>query len=185
MLIDKYLPEFQFRERHELEVSAPPAEVLRAAVAYSPTNDPFFRAMIALREFPLRINELIGREASSPHTPSFSMDNFTLLNISEGHEAVFGLAGRLWQMGYGLVPLKNTSEFEAFRQPGSVKLALNFAVTALPDGKTALTTETRVFCLDKEAQLKFTLYWYLIRPISGMLRRKMLLAVQRQSELNR
>ena len=43
-----------------------------------------------------------------------------------------------------------------------------------------LTTQTRVHCLDADALRRFTSYWYLIRPVSGLIRRRMLKAIARR-----
>jgi len=44
----------------------------------------------------------------------------------------------------------------------------------LPDGRTRLLTETRVHCVDAGARRRFTPYWWLIRPVSGLIRRRLL-----------
>ena len=46
---------------------------------------------------------------------------------------------------------------------------------------TRVTTETRVLCAD-DARPKFRLYWMLIRPFSGLLRRFMLRAIRQEAE---
>ncbi|MFG1397679.1 hypothetical protein [Roseixanthobacter pseudopolyaromaticivorans] len=180
MIIDKYLPHFQFCEKHAIEIAAPPSAVLTAAMNYQFSSDPFLRSMIAVRELPARISDVIGRTRSEP-APPFSMKNFSLLEVSEGREAVFGLAGRFWQPKYGLATVSSAGDFDAFNQPGCAKLALNFAVMRQSNDKTKLTTETRVFCLDDEARRRFAPYWYLIRPVSGMIRKRMLATIRGNS----
>lgn len=103
MIIDKYLPKFQFREEHALEVAASPSQALESALNYQLADDPFFRSMIALRELPARIMDFISGTQSAPVQP-FSMKNFTLLEVSEEREAVFGLAGRSGKRNMGRPP---------------------------------------------------------------------------------
>ncbi|WP_201742261.1 hypothetical protein [Mangrovicoccus ximenensis] len=43
-------------------------------------------------------------------------------------------------------------------------------------------TETRVFCLDRAAERAFAPYWYLIRPVSGLIRRRLLAMAARAAE---
>ena len=43
-------------------------------------------------------------------------------------------------------------------------------------------TETRVYCLDEVSRKRFKLYWMLIRPFSGLIRREILQAVKRNAE---
>jgi hypothetical protein len=92
---------------------------------------------------------------------------------------VFGLTGRFWQADYGQVSLQNSEDFLSFNAHGAARLALNFSVECLANSRTRLATETRVFCLDAEAKRKFTPYWYLIRPVSGLIRQKMLATIGR------
>ena len=50
---------------------------------------------------------------------------------------------------------------------------LNF--TAQPKGQgTRLTTRTRIWCGDEASRRRFNLYWLLIRPASGLIRRRLL-----------
>ena len=57
------------------------------------------------------------------------------------------------------------------------RIAIGFEAQARPNGGSYLSTETRVADLD----LAFRLYWLLIRPFSGLIRRRWLRAVARTS----
>ena len=89
MLLDKYLGEYQFSERHAIEINAPAFQIIAAAAAYDPRQDPFFRRMIALRELPSR---LLQRQTAAP---PFGLQNFSQLERNE-QELVYGLIGRFW-----------------------------------------------------------------------------------------
>jgi hypothetical protein len=178
--IDRYVPKPDFRERHLLPVLAPPARLLAAAAAYRPEDDPFFRRMIGVREWPMRLGRsLLRREGEPP--PPFGIDNFTLLERDDT-EIVYGLAGRFWAWDYGLLPVDDAAHFRALCEAGSAKLALNFAVEQASDGGAILSTETRIACVDQSARRAFTPYWYLIRPVSGLIRRRILGAIRDASE---
>ncbi|GAA0545419.1 hypothetical protein GCM10008941_26660 [Rhizomicrobium palustre] len=56
---------------------------------------------------------------------------------------------------------------------------LAFAAHRTPDGQTRLVTETRVHCANRSARLRFTPYWLLIRPVSGLLRQRTLSAIKK------
>ncbi|WP_306301746.1 phospholipase D-like domain-containing protein [Komagataeibacter kakiaceti] len=43
-------------------------------------------------------------------------------------------------------------------------------------------TETRVFCPTPAVLWRFAPYWYLIRPVSGLIRQRMLAMLRRQAE---
>lgn len=175
-LLNKYLGQYQFSERHAIAITAPQARVLAAVAAYDPKHDRFFRSMIALRELPAR---LMPRNKPSP--PPFGLHNFCLLEQDEG-ALVYGLIGRFWQAEYGLKQIADGPEYLAFAQPGVAKLALGYAVSPLPDGRCRLETETRIFCPDDASRRRFTPYWYTIRLVSGLIRRRMLRAIKTASE---
>lgn len=180
-LNNKYLPLFHFSEKHALSIAAPQAVVMAAVQAYRPENDKFFRAAIALREIPVRLfDKLRGRTMVS--RPAFSLENFTLLERNDDHEIVFGLAGKFWQPDYGQVSVVDAKAFQLFNEPETAKLVLSYYAEKLDDTHTRLTTETRVFCLDNTARRKFAPYWYLIRPVSGLIRRRMLHSVAQMTK---
>lgn len=178
MLNDKYLPVWHFSEKHGLNIAAKQADVMAAVLAYRPDNDAFFRGAIALRELPIRLIDRIQRRAASPRK-AFNLDNFTLLEQENNQQLAFGLAGKFWQPDYGQVTVMDTEDFQTFNQPGAAKLVLSYHLEKQDENHTRLTTETRVFCLDKQAQQKFAPYWYLIRPVSGLIRLRMLRSISK------
>ena len=179
-LIDRYLPDPHFRERHRLAVRAPSRTVLRAARASRTETDPFFRAMIGLRELPMRVMQRLSQPSSVDRRP-FGLQDFTLLD-SDDHEIVYGLAGRFWRSDFDLTPVEGGAGFLALDDPGVARLALNFAVGTEGRGICELSTETRIVCADADARAKLRLYWHLIRPVSGLIRRRTLASIRRVSE---
>ncbi|WP_429923703.1 hypothetical protein ACQY1H_10100 [Agrobacterium vitis] len=180
-LIATYLPNYSFQEVHSCVISASTDTVISAVADYSPEADPIFRTMIGLRELPTRFASFLrGKQAQLP--PPFGLHNFTLLERRDGAELTYGLVGRFWRPDFGLVPIKDGSAFLRFDTPGVAKLALGFSAARQADGTTLLVTETRVFCPDRACWLKFAPYWYVIRPVSGLIRRRILAAMKRASE---
>ena len=55
-------------------------------------------------------------------------------------------------------------------------------IEAAAGGATRLTTETRVLCADAGSRRRFRVYWAVVRPGSGLIRRMMLRAVRREAE---
>lgn len=174
-LLDKYLHEYQFSERHAIEILAPSSRVIAAVAAYDPQHDRFFRAMITIRELPSR---LMARQAPPA---SFGLHDFCLLEQNDV-ALVYGLIGRFWQAGYGLVKINDGAAFLTFRQPGVAKLALGYAVHPGRNGRCRLVTETRIFCPDRASRRRFTPYWLAIWLVSGLIRRRMLHAIKAASE---
>lgn len=175
----KYLPEYNYREEHHLDMKASPEQIMQSILSYNTADDRFFTCAIKLRELPNRLFNRTKRvkadlSLENLKHENFSLDNFTLLERNNNQEVVYGLAGQLWKIDYGQYTLDDNQSFLTFNQPNCVKLILYFSLQESDEGSTRVTTETRVFCLDRNAFLKFRPYWYLIRPISGLIRRRML-----------
>lgn len=175
-LLDHYLTHFQFQEIHTRQAQATPQQLIDAAQAYRPEQDRFFRAMIGLRELPMR---LLGR---ATRQAAFGLQDFTLLE-RQPDQLVYGLAGRFWHSDYGLEPIADGAAFLAFDQPGTPRLAVGFMACAQDNGHSRLVTETRVYCPDAESLRQFRPYWYLIRPVSGLIRQRMLKGIALRASL--
>lgn len=177
-LLDTHLPHFQFREQHSIDIRATAARIMAAVQAYDSRDDALVRAMTAIREMPQRLLNRFDDAANV--SPPFSLDNFTPVASIPGQALALGLAGRFWKLDYGQQPLEDAQAFERFAEPGAAKLLLGFATMELGAGMTRLVTETRVHCLDAQALRQFRPYWYLIRPASGLIRKRVLKAIKRQ-----
>lgn len=178
MLIDHYLPLFQFREQHEMRADASPATLLDAAAQPQTSEDPWARRFIALRELPGRLAGVQGLQ----NTPPFGLGNFVPLGRDGDRELAFGLLGKFWQADYGLMPVADASAFSQQQTPGVAKLVLNFSTSLDASGHTRLHTETRVYCNNRQALLRFTPYWWLIRPVSGLIRKRLLARINQTAQ---
>lgn len=178
--LDGLLPFATFCERHFLDVAESPAALMAAAFAYRPEDDPFFRAAIALREAPMRLGGRLSG-ACADTRPAFGLDDFTRLEERPGRMLAYGLVGRFWRRDYGLVEIADAEAFRRFDVPGTAKLAVGIWVEGSDDGRTRLVTETRVFCPDSQTRRRFAPYWYLIRPVSGLIRRRILSSIARSA----
>lgn len=179
-IVDRYLPTFQFSERHECRIAAEPSRTIKAAADYQPDDDPFFRTVIGLREVPMRVVSFLTGKIQERPEP-FGLHDFTLLEQRDD-ALVYGLIGQFWKLNYGLRPVVDGNDFTTFVGTDAAKLALSFLASRQTDGMTRLVTETRVFCPDRATRLKFLPYWLLIRPVSGLIRRRILSAIKKQSE---
>ncbi|SCK12150.1 hypothetical protein [Vogesella sp. LIG4] len=173
--LDDFLPHYQFSERHQRRVSTDAGQ-LRAALAALPQwRDPLVERLIALREAPARLAASLGARRQLPAQP-FGLHSFTMLHQDDGG-LVYGLAGCFWQADYGLRTLADAAGFA--RCSDVPRLVLGWQIKPLPDGGSLLQTETRVHCPDRASYLRFLPYWCLIRPVSGLIRRRMLGIVAR------
>jgi hypothetical protein len=94
MLINHYVPIFQFRERHEIFVDAQPSALLDVVTQPDVAADPWMRTFIHIREFPERLLSRLGRGGELKNKPPFGMDNFLLLGRDADREIAFGLLGK-------------------------------------------------------------------------------------------
>ncbi|UFZ03041.1 hypothetical protein LQG66_27885 [Bradyrhizobium ontarionense] len=179
-LIDRFLPNYQFSERHETLVRCPPAELLDLIQSWEPPRDRFSGVAMALRQMPARLMHALA-PSRHPAPQPFSLKSFTPLGRDGDRAMVGGLIGQFWRNDFGLVHIASPEAFIAFNAPRTPKLVLGF--TAEPEGElTRLVTETRVHCPDRTSLLMFMPYWLVIRPASGLIRRRMLGAIKAIAE---
>jgi hypothetical protein len=178
-LMELHLPIHQFRELHSLDIPVEPARAMREVLAHRPEDDVFFRCAIRIRELPMRLMGTYRRRGKEQQA-TFGLENFTLLDRDGDSEVAYGLAGKLWTADFGQARIADAQAFHEYEEPGKVKLVVGVACELLPSGLTRVTTETRVHCLDADALRRFRPYWYFIRPVSGMIRRRMLRAIARR-----
>lgn len=175
-LSDHYLPHHHFSERHWTMVRGDAAAIHDRVAAFDPLNDPLVARIMALREWPRRMLDKAG-----PTGRPFGLTDFTLLERGP-HDSVYGLVGRFWRFDFGLADIPDADAFLAYDRPGTAKLVLSFETEPSRDGAIRLVTRTRIFCPDRGSRLRFTPYWYAIRPVSGFLRRRMLNQIRLQVE---
>jgi hypothetical protein len=178
--MDKYLPNHQFSERHQIAVRCKPGELLDIIQNFRPPKDRFGDMAMSIRQLPARLMHRVAPSRIPPPAP-FTPANFIPLARDGDREIVGGLIGKFWRPDFGLLFVNGPSEFLACNPPKTAKLLIGFATEQLED-VTRLTTETRVFCPDRYALIMFFPYWFAIRPVSGLLRRRMLGAISEIAE---
>jgi len=179
-LIDHFLPTYQFSERHHTLVRCGPRELLDIIQGYRPPRDRVADLFMFVRQIPAN---LLHRSVPARIPPSrpFTVANFVPLGRDGDSEIVAGLVGRFWRPDFGLVAIGGPLEFLAFDAPRTAKLAIGFLVEQAGN-VTRLTTETRVHCPDRYAYMMFLPYWVMIRPASGLLRRRALARIRAIAE---
>lgn len=179
--IDDWLPQWQFDEVHHIRSSATPAALLDAAAAYDPAHDALINTALALREAPARLAARLGGSNALDQRPRFGLADFVALGRDGDQALAYGLAGRFWEPGYGLQPLADARAFHAYADADAAKLLLGFEVQH--DGAAStLTTLTRVHCGSEATRRKLAAYWLVIRPVSGLMRRRILADICRAAE---
>jgi uncharacterized protein YndB with AHSA1/START domain len=176
-VLDRYLPEFDVRERHSRLLDADVGAV-RAAIGQTDLTDiPVVRALLLLRALPARLRARLGGHAT-PVPPPFTLADMTRAGwtpLATGPEEVaFGTLTHPWRIGNEAPLPIDRQSFAAFSTPGYAKVA--FSIRADPDGghRTRVTTETRVATTDPRSRRLFAAYWVVIGPVSSLIRRLIL-----------
>jgi hypothetical protein len=179
MAIDEIVPAYQFGERHEIAIHAPPERVMEAVRSVTAREIHLFRLLTWLRS-PHLGNARESILNPSPDEPILDValrSGFLLLREVPEREVVFGAVvccGRR-------TPPKDVEEWAALS--GSLARAvMNFNVTEAGSGRSRLVTETRVAASDAGSERRFAVYWRLIYPGSALIRRTWLRAIKARAE---
>jgi hypothetical protein len=177
--IDRHMPRYDVRSAHAIEVSAAPGVTYRATRALDMGRSLPVTALFAIRTLPHLLTGK-ARPSRSITLETLFEAGFTILEEDPPREIVMGAVGKFWRPDSGLVRVA-PEEFAGFDEPGYAKGALSFAVEDHSIG-SRLATETRVASTDASARRKFALYWRVIGPFSGLIRRLMLENAKRAAE---
>ena len=176
LLIDQFLPRYDFAVVHAQVFRVPPEVCLRAARNLDLFRHPAIRALLDLRALPGRtVSRLTGRRDDGDHGPAamFRVEDMTrygwdLLGENPS-EIVLGQIGRPWKAaGATAGPV---AAFATYDKPGYAKVALSLRVDPRGTTSSILTMETRVALTDAASLRRFRRYWMVIGPFSGLIRR--------------
>lgn len=184
MLIDTYMPDYQFNEVHTTRVHAPLATVFRAIQEVKASQITLLGLLFGVRTLPGRLLGRAGprRSLDRPMLEIAQRSNFIMLDTSPDKEIVLGTIGQFWRLtGQTNIKLNTAAEFLAFQQPGFAKSVMNFFLEPQAGG-VHIRTETRVHPLDPATQRVFGRYWRIIYPGSALLRVTWLRAIKQQAE---
>ena len=177
MLLDRWLPKFDVSKRYAIEIAESPERVWEELLRYDFGDSIVTALLMGLRGYGFR-RKRTGASQGSSLKERLERFAFTLLEEKPGRELVFGLVGKFWRPDGGLRRLSR-EDFAAFAEPGFAKAAWNLRVESRGDFAATLSTETRVLCLGATARRKFLLYWRVVEPFSGLIRRSLLRGVRR------
>jgi len=180
VLIDRYLHEYDVVERHHELVLADAERTYGAVRSVDLSRSRLVRGLVAARGLPRLVR---GKRSASA---SLTIDDllrggFVWLDEDPGRELVLGVIGTFWRPGGGVRRVE-PAEFAAFDEPGLAKAVWNFRVLPDGEGRSFVTTETRVRVPDEATRRKFLLYWAAIGPFSGLIRKRALRLVKRDAE---
>lgn len=166
------LPVWHFNVQHSGWVAAAPDEVWWALRTLSVQDLVLTRPLVALRH--------LSNSQSLTRGTLFDDGPVTMLHIDAPGYAVAGAIAKPWQFRPARQEPVSLEHFTAFTAPGWVKYLTDFSV-APAGGGTRITTVTRGVATDEHARRLFTLYWTLIRPAVGVVRRDVLASTARRA----
>ena len=192
MLLDKYMPKWDFTEVHSIRVNGDPETVYDAVMETTLAEiSSIMRLLLFLRELP---EKAVGRKTTAmdnqePMLSSMLNNGFTKLAEKKPFEVVFGLlvpgnTGRVWQKSSGKeITAADAEEFFAFENPDYIRVVANIIVEDTDKlDLVTVSTESRSLALSRQALKHFTPYWRIIRPFSGLIRRLWLRGIKRHAE---
>lgn len=172
LLIDKLMPHYHVRARYQVDVHAPVERAYSAARRLDMSDSIVVRCLFRLRGLP---------DSSLTFDGLLKM-GFMLLGDKTSEEIVFGLIGRFWTPFPQLQRI-HPDGFAGVDLPGFAKAVGNMAFIPSRDGSSVrVTTETRVQCLCDSSRRSFGLYWRIIGPFGGIIRKEWLRMIKRRSE---
>lgn len=178
-LLDRYLPAYDFREFHSVQSQASPEAAWQALETVTFRDVPAFEVLMWLRLAAVGRFRPERAPQGDPILTRMTMPGggFQLLERRVADEVVIGMVGRPWQ-SRRIPVLSSPAEFDAYAEPGSVRIAFNLRVR--PDGAGCrITTETRIAGTDSDGTRTFGRYWCAVYPGSSITRQAWLQAIAR------
>lgn len=179
-LLDRFIPSPEIREHHHIDVAAPADLVMEAARHLTLFDSPIVRAIFKMRELAL------GGEPDRREHPGGLLEQarsigWVVLAERLDREIVLGAVTMPWVASpvFRSIP---AGEFEAFREPGYVKIIWTLRAEPIDSGHTVFHTETRASTTDPQAREKFRRYWSFVRPGVELIRLAMLGPIKRDAE---
>jgi hypothetical protein len=171
ILLDQVMPSYDRGEVHSRKTAAPPPALWDAVYGLRADELTAMRILMGIRT--------LGRRAGNADQAvleGFKRMGFREVAQEPEQELVVVGIGQFWKPSGGLRKVTSKEQFLAFEEPGYAKVAFNFRIQ---NGE--LSTETRIAGTDARARRRFGLYWLLIRPGSGLIRREWLRAIDRRA----
>lgn len=166
------LPGAQFTEHHVRVIATGQERVWRALHEVT-WDDLTVSGMLLRLRFASR-SPFSGKRLVEPPGPGVPIEEEAPRWLTSG------MIGRPWNPRPTPGPrVRSLAELSAFDEPGWLKYGMQWQLTALPGGRTRVTTTTVCEATDRSAYRRFRRYWTAIRLFSGLVRLDMLHALDR------
>jgi len=159
--IDRFLPGYDFTEHHHVDLTGTVEQAYAGAREMDFSSSRITHILFRVRRLHFEDLTLDGLIASG----------FVLLDEHPPHEFVLGLSSK----GFRPSGAQTREAFEEFVPERGLKIAWNFRTEEREEGVVRLHTETRTKCYGSIKPM-FRLYWTVVKPFSGLIRKEMLTA---------
>lgn len=168
MLLDKYLPKYTYKEYHEIQISCSKEQAYTAARNLDFSKSKTIKFLLTIRGLPTNDMTLEG----------FSNQvKFTFLEEIQNEEFIIGFWAKVL-----VEKILDRDQFAIDNKSRRLKVVWNFKIDPVKDGLVVVSTETRVYCIAMISKIFFSIYWAIIRPFSGLIRKKMLSIIKENAE---
>jgi hypothetical protein len=158
-LLDRFIPDPEVDEYHQLEVDAPAPITFAVAKAMDLQASPVVRGIFWLRAVPTMLRgQPSGRQGPRGLLEETLSIGFGVLAEKPDREIVVGTYTQPWHQQVTFHPLP-PEEFAGFAEPGYVKIVWTLAAEPLGPDRSRFVTRTRVVTTDQVARRRFRRYW--------------------------
>ncbi len=178
--VDRFIPDSDVRERHEITVRAPAALVLEVARNFDPMSIPAVRAIFAVREKVMGAREERGNLPKGLVPWTLAM-GWGVLAEEPDRFFVAGASCQPWKADVVFTPIPS-EQFASYVEPDRVKIAWTLEAEPLGPSRSRLASETRVIATDSAARERFRRYWRFARFGIVAIRWLLLPGVRREAE---
>lgn len=158
-LLDRFLPDYDVRDRHEAVVPADRGRAYAALRRLDLERSPVVRALFFVRTLPERLRGGgVRRREPRAFLDSALAQGWVVLDEDPGRQLVMGAVTKPWEPVVRFRGMPGP-EFASFAEPGFAKIAWSIAAEEQGPERTRLSIETRVRTTDPASRRKFRLYW--------------------------
>jgi hypothetical protein len=178
--LDRFIPRPDVRERFETTIRAPADLVMEIASGFDMQSLPLVKAIFWMREKVMRAG------SSAPRRPQGILEEtkslgWGLLAEQAGRLVVCGAKCQPWLPSVQFSAIA-PGDFEAYAEPGQVKIAWTLEAGELGPELTRFVQETRAVATDEYSRDRFLRYWRWARLGIICIRLLLLPAVRRTAE---
>ena len=179
-MLDRFVPDPEVVERHELRVRAPADVAFLAARGLDLGRSTLVRAIFAGRSLLMGANE-VPKESPAPLLEKALTLGWGILAEIPGRKVVLGTVTKPWNADVVFETVAPDA-FATFDRPGYAKIIWTLEAEPVDADTSIARTETRVVTTDPGSRERFRRYWAVVSPGVRLIRRQMLRVLRANAE---